>query len=256
MPALFVGHGSPLNAIQDNEYTRAVQERGRKLPKPKAVLVISAHWMTSGSTMVTHMKFPKTIHDFSGFPKELFQVNYPAPGSPETAERVQKVIGEPSIILDKTKWGLDHGAWSVLCHLFPRADVPVVQLSLDMTKNTDFHFELGQKLSILRDEGILILGSGNIVHNLRAINWDKKAKPHDWAIEFDEWAKKNIVAKNDSAFLKDATSSMTGKLSNPTLDHYYPLLYVLGCRENSDKIKFFYEGIQNASISMRSFIFT
>jgi len=253
MPVLFVGHGSPLNAIRENDYTRAVLEMGQTLPQPEAILMVSAHWMTRGS-FVTHMPHPKTIHDFSGFPKELFSIQYPAPGSPFLAEMISKQITVPNITLEDSQWGLDHGSWSVLRHLFPKADVPVVQLSLDMRQGAEFHLKLGEQLSFLREESVLIIGSGNVVHNLSAINWDENATPHDWAVEFDEWVKKGIQEQQFIRLAKEVTATNSARLSNPTLEHYYPLLYALGASKSPSHIRFFYEGIHHASLSMRSVI--
>lgn len=254
MPVLFVGHGSPMNAIADNAYTRTLNKLGAKLPRPKAVLCISAHWMSEG-TWITEMRHPRTIHDFYGFPQALFDVQYPAPGSPEIAEEIQQVIASPRIHGDIEMWGLDHGTWSVLRHLYPAADVPVMQLSLYMAKPNEYHFELGQKLSALREKGILILGSGNIVHNLRRLRWEENAAPFDWAVECDEWMKEKIQARDFKALIHDFQNSEAGKLSVPTLDHYLPLLYVLGASRPDDKLTFEYEEIQNGSISMRSLSF-
>ncbi|MCB0415701.1 MAG: 4,5-DOPA dioxygenase extradiol, partial [Bdellovibrionales bacterium] len=178
MPVIFFGHGSPMNSISENVYTKGFNELGAKLPKPKAILAISAHWMTKGS-WVTHMDAPKTIHDFYGFPERLFQVQYPAPGSPDLAEKVQELDLESEIKLDDNKWGLDHGTWSVLKHMFPKADVPVIQLSLDLKKPLEYHFELGKKLKELRTQGVLIIGSGNVVHNISQVKWDDNSTPYD-----------------------------------------------------------------------------
>lgn len=252
MPALFIGHGSPMNALADNEYSRTLKNLGENsLPRPQAILVISAHWMTEG-TWVTHMQRPKTIHDFYGFPRELFEVQYPAPGSPELAELVKNTVTGVQIQLDDEDWGFDHGTWSVLKHLYPNADVPVVQLSLDMTKPGKYHFELGEKLRALRSKGVLILGSGNIVHNLRRLNWSEHAAPAPWAIEFDEWVKSKLMARDFSALYEEYIKTEAGRLSVPTHDHYYPFLYILGSARREDQLHFDYEEIQNATISMRS----
>lgn len=250
MPVLFLGHGSPMNAISENDFTKTLQQLGQNLPRPPAILAISAHWMTEG-TWVTHMAQPKTIHDFGGFPQELFNVEYPAPGLPELAEQLHSQISKPEIFADDEKWGLDHGTWSVLRHLYPKADIPVIQLSLDLTKPAEFHFALGEQLRSLRDQGVLIVGSGNLVHNLQKINWDEKALPFPWALEFDEWAKEKINSRDFKALVQDATGSEAGRLSIPTPDHYYPLLYVLGASDTKDELQYIYEGFQNSSISMR-----
>ncbi len=252
MPLLFIGHGSPMNAIDDNNFTRTLNILGSKLPKPRAILVISAHWMTEG-TWVTEMAKPKTIHDFYGFPQELFDVQYPAPGSPETAKLIQEMTTHPKVHGDREMWGLDHGTWSVLRHLYPQADIPVLQLSLHMAQPPEYHYKLGQELSMLRDKGILILGSGNLVHNLHQIRWEPNAKPYDWAVEFDEWLKRKLSDRDFSAVINDFHRTKAGNLSVPTLDHYYPLHYILGAADDRDELKFEYEELQNGSISMRSF---
>jgi len=250
MPVLFIGHGNPMNAIRDTPFTRKLHELGKRLPRPKAVLCISAHWMTEG-TWITHMSHPKTIHDFYGFPQELFDIQYPAPGDPGTAERISRESSDPSIHPDNEIWGLDHGAWSVLRHIYPAADVPVLQLSLNIIQGPEFHFALGEKLKHLRREGVLIVGSGNIVHNLRRINFADDAPPFDWAIEFDAWVKERLQNRDYNGIVHDATKSIAGKLSIPTPDHWYPFLYTLGAADEPDVLRFEYEGIENASISMR-----
>lgn len=254
MPVLFLGHGSPMNALADNRFTQTLDGLARRISKPSVILCISAHWTTEG-TWVTHMARPKTIHDFSGFSKALFDVQYSAPGSSQIAELIQKTIKAPKIQLDDKNWGLDHGAWSVLKHMYPNADIPVVQLSIDLKESPSFHFELGKKLQFLREEGVLIVGSGNIVHNLRLLNWDEKAPTHAWAIEFDEWVKQKIIARDFKALQMDVHKTEAGRLSVPTPEHYYPLLYILGASSSDDKCKFEYEEMQNASISMRSVSF-
>lgn len=251
MPLLFIGHGSPMNAIDTNNYTKTLNALGKSLPTPKVILVVSAHWMTEGS-WVTEMAKPKTIHDFYGFPQALFDVQYPAPGSPETAKLIQDMTTHPKVHGDKEMWGLDHGTWSVLRHLYPEANIPVLQLSIYMAQPPDYHVKLGQELSKLRDKGILILGSGNLVHNLRQIRWEPDAKPYDWAVEFDEWLKKKLVERDFKSVLTDFHTTTAGKLSVPTLDHYYPLHYILGAATDRDELKFEYEELQNGSISMRS----
>ena len=254
MPALFIGHGSPMNAIDSNSYTRRLVELGAELPRPRAILVISAHWLTEGS-WVTAMDRPKTIHDFHGFPQALFDVQYPAPGSPEVAELVRKAARAPETHLDHEMWGLDHGTWSVLRHMYPQADVPVLQLSIHAQQPPDYHFRLGGELAKLRDQGVMILGSGNLVHNLRQIRWEANAPPYDWAIEFDEWLKAKLTEGDFKAVLDDFHATDAGRLSAPTLEHYLPLHYVLGAAGKQEKIRFEYEELQNGSISMRSFSF-
>ncbi|MFZ9595969.1 MAG: 4,5-DOPA dioxygenase extradiol [Bdellovibrionia bacterium] len=251
MPVLFFGHGSPMNAISDNAYTRTLARVGRELPKPRAILCVSAHWMTEG-TWVTGMDKPRTIHDFSGFPEDLFKVQYPAPGDPETAKQIASLVSDPKIHIDQDMWGLDHGTWAVLRHMYPNADVPALQLSIYLEQSAEYHYLVGQQLRALREQGILIVGSGNIVHNLRRMRWEDHAKPYDWAVEFDEWVKTRLVARDDNALIRDYLSTAEGKLSVPTPDHYFPLLTILGAAERSDELKFLYEGVPNGSISMRS----
>jgi 4,5-DOPA dioxygenase extradiol len=253
MPVAFIGHGSPMNAIADNDYTRALNSFGKQLPRPKAVLCVSAHWMSEGS-WVTHMKSPRTIHDFYGFPQALFDVQYPAPSDPALAEAMQAQIKDPPIQLDSEMWGFDHGTWSVLRHVYPEADVPVLQLSIYMEQPPSYHFKLGQQLRALREQGVLIVGSGNLVHNLRKIDWDENAKPHDWAVEIDEWIKQKLEKRDFKAIVDEALGTAAGKLSHPTPDHWYPFLYVLGAADDGDELSYLYEGLQNASISMRSVI--
>lgn len=253
-PVLFIGHGSPMNAIADNSFTQALSKLQALYPNSKAILCISAHWMTEGS-WVTHMEKPKTIHDFYGFPDELFAVQYPAPGCPELAEFMNSKVLNPEAHLDNDMWGLDHGTWSVLRHMFPDANIPVVQLSLDMAQPPEYHYALGTKLKSLRDQGVLIVGSGNIVHNLRKIKWEAQAKPYDWAIEFDEWMKARLLSREIDPMVSEFSKSESGKLSVPTNEHYYPLLYALGASDEKDNLRFEFEGIQNGSISMRTMSF-
>jgi len=255
MPVLFIGHGSPMNAIENNAYTRTLVSLRDRLPRPRAILCISAHWMSQGGTWVTGMERPKTIHDFGGFPQALFDVIYPAPGSPALAQWVCDLVKEPLIQVDLETWGLDHGTWSILCHLYPRADIPVLQLSLDLMKPGSWHFALGEKLRPLREQGILIMGSGNLVHNLRKIRWEANAEPLAWAVECDEWMKAKILARDFAALVKDPTKSDAGKLSIPTAEHYLPMLYVAGASTPDDQCRFEFEGLQNGSISMRSVSF-
>ena len=254
MPLFFFGHGSPMNAISDNAYTRMLADLGRKIPKPKAIVCLSAHWLTEGCWL-TGMPKPKTIHDFYGFPDVLFQINYPAPGSPDTARLITTLVDEPKINIDYEKWGFDHGTWSVLKHIYPKADVPVLQLSIYFEQSAEYHYQLGLRLRKLRDLGILVIGSGNIVHNLRRIRWESDAKPFDWAVEFDEWVKERLLRREDQALVCDYQSSAAGKLSVPTPDHYYPLISILGAADKDEPVRFEYEEIQNASISMRTLRF-
>jgi 4,5-DOPA dioxygenase extradiol len=249
LPAIFFGHGNPMNALSENIYTAAWRRIGMQTPKPKAILAISAHWFVPG-TGVTVSTSPRTIHDFGGFPRQLYQVQYPAPGNPELARRVQKLLQPLPVQLD-TSWGLDHGTWSVLCHAYPHADVPVVQLSIDETKPAAFHFEVGQKLAPLRDEGILIVGSGNLVHNLHAYAWGRHVSdPYDWAIRFEQRAKEMMLAGESRPLIAYENLGSEALLSIPTPDHYLPLLYVLGARQQGDAITFPVEGVDGGSISM------
>jgi 4,5-DOPA dioxygenase extradiol len=248
MPALFVGHGSPTNAIEDNEFSRAWTDMGKAIPTPTAILCISAHWETAG-TSVTAMESPETIHDFYGFPRPLHEMRYPAPGSPSLAQRVRKSVQKTEVRLNHD-WGLDHGAWSVLCRMFPAAAVPVVQLSLDRTKGVAFHYALGRELRPLRSQGVLILGSGNIVHNLGLIRWRDTA--YDWAVEFDGAMKSLLLSRDHDAVVRYDRLGRTARLSVPTNEHFLPLLYVLGLQEDDDAVSFFAEKVTLGSISMRS----
>jgi 4,5-DOPA dioxygenase extradiol len=249
MPAIFFGHGNPMNAVLNNSYTEAWRRIGAEVPKPKAILSISAHWFVS-ETGVTIATAPKTIHDFGGFPRELYQVQYPAPGDPQLARRVQKLLAPLEVKLDNS-WGLDHGTWSVLRHVYPDADVPVVQLSIDENKPASFHFEIGKRLAPLRDEGVLIVGSGNLVHNLHAYAWGRHMPdPYDWALRFENEAKDMILAGEFKPLVDYEKLGKDAELSVPTPDHYLPLLYVIGARQQGDIIRFPVEGIDGGSISM------
>lgn len=254
MPTIFIGHGNPMNAIRDTTFTRTLHTLGKELPKPKSILCISAHWMSEG-TFVTNMRNPRTIHDFHGFPQELFDVQYPAVGNPELAENICTGSEKPRIHLDNEVWGIDHGTWSVLKHMYPDANIPVVQLSIYMARPPEYHIAVGQQLRKLRDEGVLIIGSGNIVHNLREINFSDNAKPFDWAVEYDSWVKQKLIDRDFQALTYKATESTAGKLSIPSADHWYPLLYTLGTVDDKDQLRFEYEGIENSSISMRCLSF-
>jgi len=248
MPALFVGHGNPMNAIEDNEFSRAWAAAGRGLPTPKAILCISAHWMTNG-TRVTAMGKPKTIHDFSGFPQALYQVQYPAEGSPLLARLTEQTLEKTHVEMD-FNWGLDHGTWSVLSHMFPAADIPVVQLSLDGYKEPQAHYELGMELRSLRKKGVLIIGSGNMVHNLMMLSWQDTA--YDWAVEFDEKLKQLILSGDHNSIVHYEKLGKSAALSVPTNEHYLPMLYILALKDRADKISFFADKVTLGSISMRS----
>jgi 4,5-DOPA dioxygenase extradiol len=248
MPALFIGHGNPMNAIEDNEFSRAWIKAGKSLPRPKAILCISAHWETAG-TQVTGMEKPRTIHDFGGFPRPLYEMQYPAPGSPELAQLVQDTIKKAPARIDQN-WGLDHGAWSVLCRLFPEADIPVVQLSLDRTQKPEHHYTLAKELLPLRYQGVLILGSGNIVHNLPMAVFREGA--YEWALEFDQVAKNLILAGNHQDLIHYHDLGEAARLSIPTNEHYLPLLYTLAQQEEGEEVHFFAEQVTYGSLSMRS----
>ena len=249
MPAIFFGHGNPMNALADNEYTRAWGEIGRSIPRPKSILCVSAHWFVP-AVGVTAMERPRTIHDFGGFPRELFDVQYPAPGSPELADRVNELLGV-DVILDTVRWGLDHGTWSVLCHVFPDADIPVVQLSIDETRSSDWHYEFAKQLAPLRDEGVLVCGSGNLVHNLHSYAWGKQdVEPFDWAVRFESEARKLMLSGEHKPLASYELMGKDAQLSAPTPDHFLPLLYVLATQREGDDVTFPVEGFDGGSISM------
>ncbi len=252
MPVIFIGHGNPMHAIADNAFTQALARLGREIPRPRAILCASAHWMTEGS-WITRMAQPRTIHDFYGFPEALFQVQYPAPGSPAIADFIRARIEDPKVHPDDENWGLDHGTWAVLRHMYPEADIPVLQLSIYMEQPAEYHFKLGEQLRPLRDEGILIVGSGNIVHNLRRAVLRGEVAPYDWAVEFDAWVKARLENRDYAALRNDALSTTAGRLSIPSPDHWYPLFYPLGAADDRDALRYEYEGLENGSISMRCF---
>lgn len=248
MPVVFFGHGNPMNALEHNQYTAAWRRLGDSVAKPKAILSVSAHWYTHG-TAVTAMDRPRTIHDFGGFPQELFEVQYPAPGDPALAERVRELLAPVEVPLDKS-WGLDHGTWSVLVHAFPQADVPVAQLSIDGTKPPSFHYELAKKLAPLREEGVLIIGSGNVVHNLGRIQWTEDAKPYDWAVRFNDKVRGYLAAREHGPLIDFAALGEDARLSVPTPDHYLPLLYVIAQQDQGETISLAMDGIELGSIGM------
>ncbi len=251
MPALFIGHGNPMNAIVGNQWTTVWEALGRAIPLPRAVLALSAHWYVRGSR-VTAEEHPKTIHDFGGFPPELYAVQYPAPGDPALAERIRQML-LPTPVTAATDWGLDHGTWSVLVRMFPRADVPVIQLSIDRTQPPVFHLALGHKLKALRDEGVLVLGSGNLVHNLEAYAWGAHpVVPYEWAVRFERRVKELVLARNHQPLVEYATLGPDALLAVPTADHYLPLLYVLGLQGDAEPVGFPVLGIDGGSVSMLS----
>jgi 4,5-DOPA dioxygenase extradiol len=259
MPVLFIGHGTPENIILNKSFTARLVKLGQELPRPRTILVISAHWLTNG-TYLTCMEKPKTIHDFYGFPDELYRMSYPCPGSPEDARLVTELVTKPIIKCDYS-WGLDHASWAVLKHIYPGADIPVIEMSLDYSPNNDwnqpalqFYYDLASQLNVLREKGILIIGSGYIVHNLRVADMQNmEANPYDWAIEFDEKVKGNLIEKNHKTLLDYRKMSRAAALSCPTLDHYLPMIFAISLQEKNDTLEFIYEGFQNRSISMRCF---
>jgi 4,5-DOPA dioxygenase extradiol len=252
MPILFIGHGSPMNIVYQNAYTRSLQTLRASLPTPEAILVISAHWLTHGIFVCSADK-PKQIYDFFGFPDELYKVQYHPPGAPLFAKSiVQELL--PENIQTDTEWGIDHAAWAVLIYLYPKADIPVLELSLDMTMTEQEHYALARKLSFLRRANVLIIGSGNIVHNLHRMDYNIDAEPYPWALEFDTYIKDALLQNDMDRLLRYKELSPVGKMAAPTNDHYLPTLYSAALREDGDQIHFFHESMQNASISMRCFI--
>lgn len=251
LPALFIGHGSPMNAITDNPYARAWRELGKTLPRPQAILAISAHFYTRG-TFVTAMEQPETIHDFGGFPDELFAAQYPAPGSPALAARVAELLAPLPVGLDSDGWGLDHGTWSILMHMYPAADIPVVQLSMDATKPPQHHYDVGRLLRPLRDEGVLIVASGNIVHNLGRLNWNDENGATDWAERFDTNVTELIGQANWPSLIDYQSLGIDALQSVPTPEHYLPLLYVLALKEGNEGASYPTRGFNYGALSMRS----
>ncbi|WP_281225201.1 4,5-DOPA dioxygenase extradiol [Flavobacterium aquiphilum] len=253
MPVLFLGHGSPMNAIEENQFVTGFRNLAKTLLKPNAILCISAHWFTNG-TKVTAMEMPRTIHDFGGFPQELFEVQYPAKGSPELASATKELLSPTDVELDH-HWGLDHGAWSVIKHLYPDADIPVIQMSIDYTKSGQYHFELAQKLSELRTKGILIVGSGNIIHNLRLVdfrNINTDNYGYDWAFEAREVINKHLIDGDFQPLIDFEKQSKAFQLSIPTPDHYLPLIYTLGLKGKSEELSLFNDKLVGGSLSMTS----
>lgn len=251
MPAIFFGHGNPMITLSKNAYTQAWAAMGRSIPRPKAILAVSAHWYIRECAVTVNAN-PPTIHDFGGFPDKLFQVEYPAPGNPELARRVQELLAPLPVRL-AGDWGLDHGTWSVLRHVFPKADVPIVQFSIDMSQPPQFHFDLGQRLLPLREEGVLVVGSGNIVHNLAQYVWDgDTAKPFDWAVRFDGYVRDALAKGDDRSLIDYRTLGRDARLSIPTPDHYLPFLYALGLRRQRELVSSPVEGIEGGTMSMRA----
>ncbi|MDZ4183403.1 MAG: 4,5-DOPA dioxygenase extradiol [Desulfuromonadales bacterium] len=249
MPALFIGHGNPMNALAKNVYTEGWAAIGKSVPRPQAILAVSAHWYIPGCG-VTDNAMPRTIHDFGGFPPELFAVQYPAPGSPKLARRVQDLLAPLPAALDSS-WGIDHGTWSVLTHVFPAADIPVVQLAIDKRQPAAFHYEVGKRLAALREEGVLIVGSGNLVHNLHSYAWGRAGvDAYDWAIRFEKRVRELLLAGDDAPLVGYEELGRDALLSIPTPDHYLPLLYILGLRRKDEPVTFPVEGVDGGSVSM------
>jgi 4,5-DOPA dioxygenase extradiol len=254
MPVLFIGHGNPMNAITDNIYRQKWAVLGKELVKPVAILCISAHWLIRGS-YVTMVDKPKTIHDFGSFPEELYQQNYPAPGAVDFAKLTTQAVKTFNIREDYD-WGLDHGTWSILKNMYPLADIPVYQLSVDYSKPPEYHYALARELGSLRDRDVLIIASGNLVHNLQRAKWTGKVPPFDWALEFDSFVKKNIEDFNPKALNEYRKLGAVAQLAHPTNDHYLPLMYAIGLRDKNDQVEFFNDSFDMASMSMRSVIFS
>lgn len=254
MPLVFLGHGSPMNAIEDTTFSRAWTALGKTLPRPRAILVVSAHWMTRGTTLVDVSEMPKTIHDFYGFPDALYAQQYPASGDPDLAREVVTLLASHHAEEDDS-WGLDHGAWTVLKFLYPGADVPVFQVSIDMGRGLDYQLEIGKTLSELRDRGVLILGSGNVVHNLGAVKWAANSTPHDFALEFDTLFADRLTDRNFAALVDRQGLGQLLRIAHPTVDHYMPALTIAGASDARDNLTFMTDTIDLGSISMRSFVF-
>ena len=253
MPVLFVGHGSPMYAIEENEFTRYWQKLGESIPSPKAIICISAHWETRG-TEVTAMQNPPTIHDFGGFPKELYEIQYPAPGNPDLAKETINTISGTKVKADE-KWGLDHGAWSVIRRMYPKANIPMIEMSLDYNKSPREHYELAKELSSFRDKGILIIGSGNIVHNLRRVAWDKDPDEEygfDWALEANDKFKRLIIENKHKELIDYSQLGSAAQMAIPTPDHYLPLLYALALKKEADDVSFFNDKAVMGSLTMTS----
>ncbi len=252
MPILFVGHGSPMNAIEDNTYSRVWREMAKKIPKPKSIVSISAHWYTSGTKIMNEEK-PKTIYDMYGFPQELYEIIYSPPGNRELAQNAKELITRESVF--DSSWGIDHGTWSVLVHMYPARDIPVFQISVDAAAPPEVHYQIGKELKPLRDEGVLLFGTGNIVHNLPLIDWGIGAKGFDWAYEFDDFIKENIEKANHGDILRYQSLGRTAKLAVPTPDHFNPLLYILGASDEEDNVSVYNNSCLMGSMSMTSYLF-
>lgn len=259
MPVLFIGHGSPENIILKNSFTERLVRLRHEMPRPQTILVVSAHWLTDG-TWVTSVEKPETIYDFYGFPEELYRLSYPSPGSPEVAGMVTELVKKPAVKLDRSR-GLDHASWAILKHIYPKADIPVIEMSLDYSPYNGWnrptlqsYYDLAKQLSPLREKGVLIIGSGNIVHNLRLVDTQNMdARPYEWAVEFDEKVKRDLLERNHKDLLNCQNSSRATALSIPTLDHYLPMIFAAALQEKDDALDFVHEGFQNRSVSMRCF---
>jgi len=258
MPVLFVGHGSPMNIISKNSYTEDLAKAAENLPKPKAILVVSAHWLTDG-TFVGCMDKPRTIYDFYGFPEELYRIRYPSPGAPEIAAALTRTVKFAQINCDNA-WGLDHASWAVLRHMYPKADVPIFEMSLNYSPYNDwrpkpvsYHYKLALELAPFRDQGVLIMGSGNLVHNLGLIDFDTDAKPYAWALKFDETVKRCLLDRRHDKLLNYLELGQEARYAVPTLDHYLPMIYAIALQGKNERLRFIHEGFQNASVSMRAF---
>lgn len=255
MPVVFLGHGSPMNAIEDNSFSSSWRTLGENLPTPSAILCLSAHWMTQGEVRVLSSGTPRTIHDFYGFPQALFDQQYPAPGAPDQALITRELL-QPHTVMPDTAWGFDHGTWSVLLSMYPAANIPVYQLSIDMRMSPEQHYAMAERLTPLRDRGVLIMGSGNVVHNLGAVKWENDAPAYDWALDFDQLVADAVASGNHAALTKFDDTATLMNIAHPSIDHYLPLLYPLACSDDKDKVFQFNEVIDLASISMRSMVLT
>lgn len=252
MPVIFIGHGSPMNAIEDNEYSRAWKEIAQRIPKPKAIVAISAHWYTGG-TRIMNEEDPKTIYDMYGFPKQLYEIKYSPGGNPALAKKVKGLISKETNY--DNSWGIDHGTWSVLVHMYPERDIPVFQISIDASAPPQVHYRIGEELRSLREEGVLLFGSGNIVHNLRLIQWNMEDKGFDWAYEFDDYIRENILSSNHESILDYQTLGDKARLAAPIPDHFYPLLYILGASNKGDRVSLYNRKCMMGSLSMTSYLF-
>ncbi|MFV0400076.1 MAG: 4,5-DOPA dioxygenase extradiol [Oscillospiraceae bacterium] len=252
MPMVFVGHGSPMNAIEDNSYTRGWREMARKIPKPASIVSISAHWYTKG-TKIMNEENPETIYDMYGFPKELYEVQYPAPGNPKLAEKAKELISIDSVF--DHSWGIDHGTWSVLVHMYPERDIPVFQISIDASAPPEVHYQIGKDLKSLRQQGVLLFGTGNIVHNLRMVDWEMNDRGFDWAYQFDDFVRENIENRNHDGVIHYQSLGETAKLAVPMPDHFNPILYILGASDEKDQILTYNNSCTMGSLSMTSYLF-